>query len=71
MGDGRDRNDRDELELLGDVLFNLAQLLYYCMGNRQDAREEAISAAEAYSSAGSAKESWARELIGEIDNGSG
>ncbi len=57
-----------EPELLGDVLFNLAQLLHYCMGNRQDAREEAVSAAEAYGRAGSTKESWVQELIDEIDN---
>lgn len=61
----------DEPDLLGDVLFNLAQLLYYYMGNLQDAREEAVSAAEAYERAGSAKEDWARDLITEIDNAIG
>ncbi|MBA4115216.1 MAG: hypothetical protein H0X71_02010 [Rubrobacter sp.] len=58
-----------EPELLGDVLFNLAQLLFYYMGNNRDAREAAVSAAEAYERAGSAKEPLAREVIDEIDNG--
>ncbi len=58
----------DEPDLIGDVLFNLAQLLYYYVGSLQDAREEAVSAAEAYGRAGSAKETWVMDLIGQIDN---
>lgn len=57
-----------ELDLIGDVLFNLAQLLYYYVGSLQDAREEAGSAAEAYKSAGSVKETWVLDLIGQIDS---
>lgn len=57
-----------ETELLGEVLFNLAQLLFYLMARPRDARTEAASAVEAYGSAGSAKESWARDLINEIDD---
>jgi tetratricopeptide (TPR) repeat protein len=60
--------DWDEPELLGDVLFNLAQLLFYLMSRHQDARAEAVSAACAYGRAGSPKESWARDLVSEIDN---
>jgi hypothetical protein len=56
-----------EVDLLGDVLFNLAQLLYFSMGDSRNARQEAASAAEAYGRAGSAKEAWARELMDEID----
>ena len=63
--------DWDEPDLLGDVLFNLAQLLYFYMGRYRDARAEAVTAAEAYRRAGSAKELWARELISEIDNAIG
>ena len=54
-----------------DVLFNLAQLLYFYVGRYRDARAEAVSAAEAYGRAGSAKESWVRDLISEIDNATG
>lgn len=57
----------DEPDLLGDVAFNLAHLLFY-LGRSQGARQEAISAAEAYGRAGSTKESRARDLISEIDN---
>lgn len=57
----------DEPDLLGDVAFNLAHLLFY-LGRPRDARTEAISAAEAYGRAGSAKESWARDLISKIAN---
>ena len=60
-----------EPELLGDMLFNLAQLLYYYVGNRRVAREEATEATEAYASAGSIKESWVRELLDEIDKDKG
>ncbi len=57
-------SDSGETDLLGDVLFNLAQLHYYYMGNSTDALEEAAAAAEAYADAGDTKkESWARELI--------
>lgn len=58
----------DEPDLIGDVLFNLAQLLYYYMASLQEAREEAVSAAEAYGHAGSAKETWTLNLIDKIDN---
>lgn len=61
----------EEPDLIGDVLFNLAQLLYYYIGNLQDAREEAVSAAEAYGHARSAKETWALDLIDKIDNAAG
>lgn len=61
----------DEPGLLGDVLFNLAQFLCYLAGRPRDARAEAVTAAEAYRRAGSAKESWARDLIKEIDDASG
>ena len=61
----------DEPDLIGDVLFNLAQLLYYYVGSLQDAREEAVSAAEAYGHAGSAKETWVLDLITKIDNAAG
>lgn len=61
----------DEPDLLGDVLFNLAQFLFYLTGRVGDARTEAVSAAEAYGRAGSAKESWARGLISEIDGATG
>lgn len=61
----------DEPDLIGDVLFNLAQLLYYYMDSPQDAREEAVSAAEAYGRAASAKETWVLDLIGKIDNATG
>lgn len=44
------------------------ELLYYDMGDRQGAREEAVSAAAACGRAGSTKESWVRELMNEIDN---
>jgi hypothetical protein len=60
-----------EAELLGDVLFNLAQLLFYLMACPRDARTEAASAAEAYGSVGSTKESWAQQLISEIDDAVG
>ena len=60
-----------EPELLGDVRFNLAQLLFYHMAYPHDARMEAVSAAEAYMQSGSSKESWARDLIAEIDNAIG
>jgi tetratricopeptide (TPR) repeat protein len=60
-----------EAKLLGDVLFQHAQLLYYYKGDYRKAREEAVSAAEAYRRAGSANESWARELVDEIDRASG
>jgi tetratricopeptide (TPR) repeat protein len=58
-----------EPELLGDVLFNLAQLLFYFMGRPREARTRAVSAAEAYGRAGSAKETLAWDLISKIDNG--
>jgi len=61
----------DEPDLLGDVLFNLAQLLYFYVGRYRDARAEAITATEAYGRAGSSKESWARDLISEIDDAIG
>ena len=61
----------DEPDLLGDVLFNLAQFLFHLAGRPRDARTEAVSAAEAYGRAGSAKESWARDLISEIDDAIG
>jgi tetratricopeptide (TPR) repeat protein len=61
----------DEPDLIGDVLLNLAQLLYYYMGDYRNAWQEAASAAEAYRRAGSAKESWARELMDEIDRANG
>ena len=44
------------------------ELLYYDMDDCQGAREEAASAAAAYGRAASTKESWARELMNEIDN---
>lgn len=59
--------DWDEPELLGDVLFNLAQLLFYLMSRHQDARVEAVSSAEAYGRAASPKETRAQDLINEID----
>lgn len=55
-------------DLLGDVLFNLAQLFFYYMDRPRDAQTEAVSAAEAYRHAGSAKQSLARDLISKIDN---
>lgn len=58
----------DEPDLLGDVLFTLARLLFQLMGRPRDARTEAVAATEAYGHAGSAKESWARDLISEIDD---
>lgn len=60
--------DWDEPELLGDVLFNLAQLLFRLMSRHQDARVEAVSAAEAYSRAASPKETWTWDLVSEIDS---
>ena len=61
----------DESDLLGDVLFNLAQFFFYLAGRPRDARAGAVTAAEAYRRAGSAKESWARDLISEIDDAVG
>jgi tetratricopeptide (TPR) repeat protein len=60
----------DEPDLLGDVLLNLARLLFH-VGRYRDSRTEAVTAAEAYGRAGSAKQSWARDLISEIDNATG
>lgn len=60
-----------EPELLGDVRFNLAQLLFYLMARPRDALTEAGSATEAYGRSGSEKESWARDLVAEIDNAIG
>jgi tetratricopeptide (TPR) repeat protein len=62
-------SDSGEPDVLGDVLFNLAQLLYYHMDDYRSIRVEATSAAEAYRRAGSAKEFWVREMLDEIDRG--
>lgn len=53
---------------LGDVLMNLAYLLYQDSGDARGAREAAEEAAEAYANVQSGKEAGARELVEEIDN---
>lgn len=52
---------------LGDVLMNLALLLYQDIGDARGARQAAEDAAEAYANVQSEKEAWARELVKEID----
>lgn len=53
---------------LGDVLLNLAFLLYEDRHDFEEARRFAEDAARAYANAQSEKESRARDLIDEIDN---
>ena len=52
---------------LGDVLLNLAWLLYQDRRDFEEARRFAEDAAQAYGNVQSEKESWAKDLIGEID----
>lgn len=53
---------------LGDVLMNLAWLLYEDRRDFEGARRFAEDAAEAYANVQSEKESWAKDLISEIND---
>ncbi|MGB3633493.1 MAG: NB-ARC domain-containing protein, partial [Rubrobacteraceae bacterium] len=54
---------------LGDVLLNLAWLLYEDRRDLEGARRFAEGAAQAYANVQSEKKSWAKDLIREIDSG--